>query len=95
MLAEIERALNVGGLYYLAVSMALTLPDVCAAVESPDGKTSPKKYKAWYDKNLANRYVSITAEDCYSLRCGVSHQGRLGHPNFQYERILFTIPNSG
>ncbi len=27
------------------------------------------------------------------MRCGVLHQGRLGHPKMQYARILFTLPN--
>jgi hypothetical protein len=92
ILREIDRALD-AGLYYLAIAMALTVPDVCAALESPDGETSGPKYKAWYNANLASRYPNITDADCWSLRCGVLHQGRCGHPNMQYGRILFTIPN--
>ena len=46
---EIERALD-AGLYYLALVCTLTLPDICAALESPTGDTSGKsgeKYKKW------------------------------------------------
>lgn len=93
ILEEIDKALD-AGLYYLAIAMALTIPDICAALESPSGKTSGPKYKAWYNANLAGIYPNITDEDCYSLRCGVLHQGRLGHSNMQYGRILFTLPNS-
>jgi hypothetical protein len=89
---EIDKALN-AELYYLAIAMALTVPDICAALESPNGETSGPKYKAWYNGNLANQYPRITDADCWSLRCGVLHQGRCGHPNMQYGRILFTLPN--
>jgi len=93
VLQEIERALNCG-LYYLALVMTLTLPDLCAALESPNGASSGVRYRAWYDANLAARYTTLTADDCYNLRCGVVHQGRLGHPHLQYGRVLFTVPNA-
>ena len=93
ILSEIELAIK-SKLYYLAVAMALTLPDICAALESEDGLTSSKKYKAWYSENLAEKYPRMTDVDCYSLRCGVLHQGRCGHPNSQYGRVIFTIPNA-
>ena len=93
VILEIDNALN-KRLYYLGVVMALMLPDICAALESSNGKTSPMRYKNWYNKNLAAKYPNLTTDDCYSLRCGVVHQGRLGHPNMQYERVLFTVPNA-
>lgn len=92
ILREIDRALD-AKLYYLAIAMTLTVPDICAALESPDGETSGPKYKAWYNVNLAIKYPNITDADCWSLRCGVLHQGRCGHAKMQYGRILFTLPN--
>jgi hypothetical protein len=89
---EVERALD-NGLYYLAVMLALTLPDICAALESRDGQTSGSRYKAWYTSWLASRYSTLTGNDLYRLRCGVVHQGRFGPSSMQYSRILFTIPN--
>ena len=91
ILGEIERALA-ARLYYLAVAMALTVPDICAALESPNGETTGAQYKAWYNANLTDQYPNITGADCWSLRCGVLHQGRCGHPNMQCGRILFTVP---
>lgn len=91
VLGEIERALN-AELYYLAVVLALTLPDMCAALESDDGRTTPDKYKAWYDANLAGDLGWLTAADCYSIRCGVVHQGRLGFPGKQFARVIFSVP---
>jgi hypothetical protein len=89
---EIQKAMD-AGLYYLATMAALSLPDVCAALESPDGETSGAKYKAWYDTWMASLYPEVTNLDLYSLRCGVVHQGRLGHSKMQYGRVLFTVPN--
>jgi len=74
ILAEIEKALD-AGLYYLAVMLAVAIPDICGALESKDGRSGPVQYKAWYDAHLANRIYDLTADDCYSLRCGVVHQG--------------------
>lgn len=92
-LDEIERALS-AGFWYLAIGATLTLPDICAALASANGQSSGQKYCAWYEANIAAQYPWLTAEDCYCLRCGVSHQGRLGHPNMQYARVLFTVPNA-
>ena len=93
ILSEIERALD-AGLYYLAIVLALTLPDICAALESNDGRTTSDKYKAWYDANLVDELGGLTAADCYSIRCGVVHQGRLGFPGKQFGRVIFSVPTS-
>ena len=89
---EIERAIT-AQLYYLGVFFALSLPDVCAALESADGTTSGRKYQAWCDAWFLPSYPVLTSQDLYSMRCGMVHQGRLGHPNMQYARVLFTVPN--
>lgn len=93
ILQEIERAFN-AGFYYLAIVLALTLPDICEALADPRGKSSPEKYMDWFCKNLATKYPQMTDEDCYSLRCGVVHEGRFGHKGSQYARIMFTVPNA-
>jgi hypothetical protein len=94
---DVERGLN-AGLFYLALAVALTVPGVCAALESASGSTSGRDaiaFRDWYNANLAHMYPSLTADDCYSLRCGLVHQGRFGDPNrMQYARVLFTIPNA-
>jgi len=87
---EVENAIA-AGLYYLAIVTALSLPDVCSALESHDGETNRAMYNVWYDNWMAARYPEITSLDLYSLRCGVLHQGRLGHSRMQYGRVLFTL----
>lgn len=82
-------------LYYLALMMTLALPDICAALESPDGESSGKQYKNWYNANLQRKFQPLTAVDVWKLRCGVLHQGRVSHPDMQFERVIFTLPGRG
>src|SRR5713226_4507778 len=91
---EIKKAL-LNKVWYAALILALTLPDVCAALESPDGVSTPDRYKAWYAKWLKRKYDMISADDLYFLRCGVAHQGKFGHPAMQYQRIFFTLRPNG
>jgi hypothetical protein len=96
IIREIESALQ-QRFYYLGIATTLTLPDICAALAAPAGSTAGRNqasYEAWYNANLAAKYPTLTASDCYRLRCGVSHQGRFGHPRMQYARALFTVPNA-
>jgi hypothetical protein len=93
VLHEIEYALE-REMFYLAIVMSLTLPDICAALGSKNGKSSGDKYKEWYRDNLAHKYPNLTDGDCWNLRCGVVHQGRCGHPDMQYARVIFTVPNA-
>lgn len=97
ILREIEQAID-AGLYYLAISATLTLPEICAALESTNGSTagrSQASYETWYNTNLADRSFSfLTATDCWRYRCGASHQGQFGHPEAQYGRVIFTLPHT-
>lgn len=92
ILSEIDRAID-AELYFAALALCLTLPDICAALESSNGESNGNKYKDWYRENLQDKYPNITPADIWSLRCGVSHQGRFGNPQRQYARVLFTVPN--
>ena len=70
--------------YYAALAISLTLPDVCANLETPGAKTRDR-YIAWVTKYLMSRYPklgstlgpqrSITPEDFYALRCSYLHEG--------------------
>jgi hypothetical protein len=93
-LGEIQKALN-AHLYYAAIAIALSVPDVCASLEfdptTPSWSTQAK-YQAWCDTNLA--FKNLTATDLYRLRGGVLHQGHFRHPKARYDRIIFMLPNS-
>jgi hypothetical protein len=92
ILSDIQSCLN-NGMYYAAITVALTLPEVCAALEASNGRGSSEKYKTWYNTYLADLYPLISDDFCYSLRCSVVHQGKFGRLGEQYSRILFTIPD--
>lgn len=75
MIDEIAVALN-QGLYLVALSAALTLPDVCGKAEYPEERVSTR-YKKWYstfvpDGNLPEDSVYLTklitseSEPCFS-----------------------------
>src|ERR1043165_600714 len=95
VLVEIERALS-KRFYYLALVTALSLPDICAALESSDGRSVTKRYKAWYKLHLGARssMEHLSEDDCFSLRCGVVHQGRFGLAGSQYSRVIFALPHN-
>lgn len=72
--------------WYAALYLSLTLPDICARLESDDGKTNRVKFVAWFEKYLADRYrseigcnpiphVFLNGNDCYALRCSMLHEG--------------------
>jgi hypothetical protein len=95
-LGEIDRALN-ANLYYAALAIALSVPDVCASLEfdpSQPSWSTQAKYEAWFNSHLSNSFKNLTASDCYRLRGGVLHQGHFRHPKATYDRIIFSLPNS-
>jgi hypothetical protein len=96
LLGEIERALD-AKLYYSAIAVALSVPDVCASLELDPAVPSwstKDKYEAWFASNLGSIFKNLTASDCYRLRGGVLHQGHFRHPKARYDRIIFLLPDS-
>lgn len=72
--------------WYSAIYLSLTLPDICARLESADGKTNGTRYAAWFEKYMANHYrhaiggnpiphIFLSGNDCYALRCALLHEG--------------------
>lgn len=78
----------------MALLLTLTLPDVCVALEQPDGRTDGKRmYKAWYKANIHDvGGPALTPDEAYELRSTVVHQSRAqGSSARSYSRILFTM----
>ncbi len=97
LLRQIEAALN-ANLFYLALFVSLSLPDICAGIDSPDGTTSGAKYGAWFDTYVAPKYQRrgnqiLSGEDCYRFRCSLLHQGSSQHRKSSYSRVLFVEPS--
>ncbi|SRR6266849_1921867 len=70
--------------WYAAIYVALTMPDVCAKLETPDGGRPGYRYKDWFNRYLARTYTStiggqevvfLSAADCWALRCSILHEG--------------------
>lgn len=94
LLDQIQKGLE-ANLYYLSLFAALSLPDICGAIDSKDGKATSKKYNKWFDEYVAPKYRgSLTGEDCYRFRCSLLHQGSSQHPKSTYSRVLFVEPTA-
>lgn len=87
--------------YYLALVGALTVPDICGALEAPNGRATEAKYVAWFNRWVGPAYArgekSFTGIDCYLYRCAMLHQARARPtrerpPRGSFERVLFVEP---
>jgi hypothetical protein len=81
--------------WYAAIFMALTMPDICSAIENPDEMRVGVRYREWFNRYLREKYqfrnVEFTAEDCYQFRCKCLHQGiarREGLEEFELSQPL-------
>jgi hypothetical protein len=94
ILREIERALD-AKLYYVAIAVALSVPDICACLECDPDKpiwSTVEKYSRWCDANL--KFKNLDGADLARLRGGVLHQGHFGHPKSKFDRVIFIGPES-
>ena len=94
-LKQIELSLD-HNLFLPALFCSLSLPDICAGLQSENGETDGAKYKAWNFK-YAKRYCSslLTETDCYQFRCRMLHNGSALLPRQGSRRIWFMERSSG
>ena len=69
--------------WYGALTTALTLPDICGRMETPnDG--SNRRYARWFSEWVepaytmdigGQKHVFLSGNDCYALRCSLLHEG--------------------
>lgn len=74
--------------WYAALTLALTMPDICGQISYPDLRgpgNSKKRYIKWFDRYMLHHYESpfhgegfifMSGGDCYALRCALLHEGR-------------------
>ncbi len=94
LLDQIQKGLE-NDLYYLSLFAALSIPDICGAIESQDGEASGKKYVDWFDEYVAPKYNGfLSGDDCYKFRCSLLHQGSSQHSKSNYSRVLFVEPSA-
>ncbi len=92
LLNEINRA-AASGMPFLAVAMTVALPDLCVSLASVNGRTNGELYKQWCRDNLGPEFDVLTAEDFWSMRCGVLHNGRFGDMKHSVARVIFALPS--
>lgn len=99
---DIRAALD-HDLYFVALSTALTLPDICGKAEYPNETSSKKRYIDWYNKEIGyyEKNPNQTNEEempylsgnvIYSLRCSLLHEGNPNVDNVQLTRKNASLP---
>ena len=92
------------GHFFAALTLALTLPDICGKAEYPDEK-SKKRYIQWFDDNIgdydkedADDLPYMSGEMIYNLRNSLLHQGTpnisagdIKEEQCRVDRFLLTI----
>lgn len=98
IISDCEKALD-HDLYFAALNLALTLPDICAKAKYPNEKNNKKRYVDWYEEYLGQyekgpRFSDEkddmpyqSGEVIYSLRCSMLHQGT---PNVEESKCNIT-----
>ena len=95
LIAEMRRALD-AKLYHVAILSALTLPDVCSCVESPELRDNiAERYIRWCDDNLdccrdrpgrENGVPNVSGEAIYNLRNNLLHTGSAAVDQTKFKR---------
>ena len=70
---EMERCRNARA-YWALLHVSVCLPDICAALQAPNGETTGPRYIDWCEKYLPDPLLS--GAERYRMRCKVLHQGR-------------------
>ena len=92
LIDDINKALD-NDCFFSALSLALTLPDICGKAKYPNEKSTKKRYIDWYDEYVGayeqcpgeeGKMPYLSGEVVYSLRCSFLHQG---NPNIEREKI--------
>ena len=94
LIEDINRALD-NNTYFAALSLALTLPDICGKAKYPDAGNG-RRYIDWFDEYIG-QYEQCLCDHCketqspylsgevvYNLRNSLLHQGT---PNINSEKI--------
>ena len=98
VLDEIRGCLK-AGFHYAPVSLALSLPDICSALENEAGQGRfgdvGKRYKLWCKTYAEQKFRSVKAEDLWCLRGSVHHNAMLSeHPSNVRGRLLLMPGNT-
>lgn len=95
VLGDIDRCIQ-AKLYYPALLVALTVPEICSALALDTGVfVKEKHYVAFVDKYTTPSALGLDGLSCYRLRGGVVHRANAaGHPYLGATHVIFTIPET-
>lgn len=94
LLDQIDKA-HRHNLYYLSLFTALSIPDICGALEAEDGRANGERYRDWYRRFVEPKYDMLSAAEAYDYRCSALHQGKSepqGVTSKDYDRVMFYEP---
>lgn len=94
IIEDVNKALDAEA-YIAALSLVLTLPDICAKAEYSDNLNNKDRYIKWYDEYIGQYEKApiepdelempyLSGEVVYQLRCSMLHQGT---PNVDSSKI--------
>jgi len=93
-LSEMQRCADTLCNWALA-HLVMMMPDICAALESSDGRASETRYRAWCERWLD--CAVFNGLERYKLRCSLLHQGQAQPDDshlkqgevLRYDRVAF------
>jgi hypothetical protein len=95
ILDDIKKSLS-SGLYYPALLISLTLPDICCSL-SFDKERFVKEtdYVPFVDKYTTPRTLGLDGKGCFRLRGGMIHRADAsGHPHSTETNVVFSLPKT-
>lgn len=94
ILADIQRAID-AKLYYPALLVALTVPEICSALTLDNSVfVKEKHYVAFVDRYTTPKSLGCDGLTCFRLRGGVVHRANLaGHALFDATNVISLFLN--
>lgn len=90
--AQMKQASD-AGLFFPALVLALTLPDICSALASENGRSSGSKYRQWIREWVYPDWSDDFPEKLWDYRCALLHQGRSTQGKSGSFPIAFIVPD--
>lgn len=91
------------GYFLSALSLALTIPDICGKRQYPEERSCGIRYARWFDEYVAYQYRNevgadadscdthyFDGDDCYQLRCVFLHEGT-NAPHTEREKTIYHV----
>jgi hypothetical protein len=95
IISDIEKSIA-AKLYYPALLVTLTLPEICMGLMLPRSKfVKQPHYVDFIDRYTKASNLGLDGAGCYQLRGGLVHRADLrGHAYFEGTHVVFTVPES-